>query len=186
MDTSPTANDSTVRAAMSHEPRITITSIFQTLRPCLRCNTEFYPPKRPDRLILDYCSSQCEREAGLRAMKRGYEDRPRPRTVQRTRAGAPDRSYGPQIRPGIVRSTFARNTIHHRMLARLTQADLALRIGVSKRAVETWETDRANPSPQHLAAMADLFSQTSGQRVTMDDLWRSVPVTGAERVEVSA
>jgi DNA-binding XRE family transcriptional regulator len=169
--------------AQSAEQRIKITSIFQTLRPCLRCNAEFYPPKRPDRLILDYCSPQCERESGLRAMKRGYEDRPR--TVQRTRAGAPDRSYGPQARPGIVRSTFARNTIHHRMLARLTQADLALKIGVSTRAVQTWEIDRASPSPQHLAAMADLFSQTSGQRVTMDDLWRSVPVTGVERVEAA-
>lgn len=158
---------------------IKIVSIFQTLRPCLKCGTEFYPPKRPDRLILDYCSPTCEKAAGLRPMKRCYSA---PAPIAR-RTGRPDRSYGPQPRPDIPRTALAAQMIRHRVAARITQRGVGLAIGVAQSTVANWESDHASPSPQHLAAMADLFTRTSGQRVTMDDLWRGDARDGARRGE---
>lgn len=143
---------------------VTITSVFKTLRPCLSCGVEFLPPKRPDRLVLDYCSAACERRAGLRPMRRTYAD-PAPST-----RAARGRTVGKPVRltrrvVPIVRSAFADRLIEHRMRLELTQPAVARRIGVSAHAVARWECDEVSPGVRALAALADLFG------VSMDALW---------------
>ncbi len=46
--------------------------------------------------------------------------------------------------------------------ANLTQAELALRLGVSFRAIQSWETGRRKPRAEHRRALAAFFN-TDGQ-----------------------
>lgn len=139
--------------------RIQITSIFQTLRPCLRCGAEFYPPKRADRLILDYCSPSCEKGAGLRPMRR------EPTPIRQRRTDTRPRRLR-QSRTDIVRSGFAMRLIEHRLRMGMSQRALAIRLGIHYNLVNFWETDRHDPSVRNLQKLADLFG------VSMDMLWR--------------
>lgn len=56
------------------------------------------------------------------------------------------------------------NLTRLRKLSRLTQAELAERVGVSRQAVAKWESGETSPDIQSCAAMAALFD------VTVDDL----------------
>jgi transcriptional regulator with XRE-family HTH domain len=46
-----------------------------------------------------------------------------------------------------------------RVDANLTQKDLAKRLGVSMRAIQTWESGDRRPLPQHRRALAEFFSE---------------------------
>lgn len=64
------------------------------------------------------------------------------------------------------RSRLGTSLIRHRIAADLTQRQLAARIGVSWRCVQSWETDRAWPSVHKFALAAEALG------TTMDALWR--------------
>jgi DNA-binding XRE family transcriptional regulator len=174
----------TGREVLTPEPaapeRIKITSIFQTLRPCLKCGVEFYPPKRPDRRIADRCSYECEVAAGLRAAERCY----------RKDGDIATTAPAPKIQPHVtivprsrlravrnvrtVRSRFGANLRNLRRARDWTQQDLADRIDVVRESVRRWELDQGDPSAAHVHRLARLFD------VSMDDLWTGSPITHAE------
>ena len=71
--------------------------------------------------------------------------------------------YGIGVRE--ERSHLGASLIRHRIAANLSQRELAARIGVSCRCIQTWETDRAWPT-LHKVALAAKALGTS-----MDALW---------------
>jgi DNA-binding XRE family transcriptional regulator len=164
----------------------TVTSVFRTLRPCVTCGTEFYPPKRPDRRIADHCGERCESAAGLRAAERCYRtagsvasvtapSAPRPRitVVARPRLRAVR-----EIRT--VRSRFGANIRTLRRANGWTQQEVADRLDVVRESVRRWELDQGDPSAAHVHRLARLFG------VSMDDLWSGTVAAGTRTRNIAA
>ena len=61
---------------------------------------------------------------------------------------------------------LARNLQYLRKRDKITQEDLADRLGVSRQSVSKWETDEAYPETEKLLALCELFA------VSLDDLMR--------------
>ena len=59
-----------------------------------------------------------------------------------------------------------------RALNRMTQAELAQRVGYSQQAVARWETNRSTPDPNTLIRLAHIFG------VTVDELVGNAPHEG--------
>lgn len=147
-----------------------IQSIYKTLRPCLKCGTEFYPPKLGPGVILDYCSPPCEVAVGLRPMKREVPASTPPAPPPVLIAGRPGRNLGipyrVPLRNGGPRSGFAQRLVNARLAAGWTQKEVARRMSISWRSVNNWEMDKSTPSSENLAALATLFC------CSMDSLWK--------------
>lgn len=71
---------------------------------------------------------------------------------------------------------FANNLHYLRKRDKVTQEDLAERLGVSRQSVSKWETGEAYPETDKLIALCDIFG------VSLDDMMRS-DMTGTENEE---
>lgn len=88
------------------------------------------------------------------------------------------RKLGPyRPRPMFARSAFGARLLSLRLRHGLTQAELAERIGLPRRAVVDWERDRADPSAAALGRLAGVL------RTTMDALWLGVDAPRRLRLE---
>lgn len=67
---------------------------------------------------------------------------------------------------------------------KLTQEDVATKIGVDKTAVSHWENGVARPDVQHLPALAELFETTISALVAGED--GSLGVLSAALIEARA
>lgn len=75
---------------------------------------------------------------------------------------------------------LARNLQYLRKRDKITQEDLADRLGVSRQSVSKWETDEAYPETEKLLALCDLFA------VSLDDLMRRDLTQADEAAEEQA
>jgi DNA-binding XRE family transcriptional regulator len=89
-------------------------------------------------------------------------------------------------RSGVVDETFPQRLRRLRAARRLTQMDLADRVGACDKSISLWELGKRTPGADTLALMARTFG------VTMDYRWfgpkkkPAVPVGAVAREEVSA
>jgi excisionase family DNA binding protein len=60
---------------------------------------------------------------------------------------------------------------HQRLLAGLTQRQLAERLGVALGTVRYWENGRRRPRPHHQQRLARLLAASAPLDATPDDLW---------------
>lgn len=156
-----------------------IASVFQTLRPCQKCGVDFYPPKRPDRRVADYCGYDCERKAGVPGPVAFYRKGSTPASLDRVavfepririiqRAAAKQRVQKPGRSRDVVRSRFGANLIRLRTDRGFTQTGLARAAGIGVNLINWYENDRVEPSAGKLQRIADTLG------VSMGYLWTGV------------
>ena len=81
---------------------------------------------------------------------------------------------------GDKKMSLGRFISNKRILMRLTQDELAEKIGVSKSAIAKWETDRGIPDRDNLKRLSEVM------RVSVDDLHRIIRLKDTEDVDLKA
>ena len=77
------------------------------------------------------------------------------------------------------KSSLGRFISARRKFLRLTQEELAEKIGVSKSAIAKWETERGFPDRDNLGRLADVLG------VSVDDLHRIIRNTSSDDIDQS-
>lgn len=100
------------------------------------------------------------------------------------RPPVPQQRTSPEQTPDLAATTGAGERIRAARLARaMTQADLALAVGVSRSAVAQWETDRAGQVRANLVGIAEALGVSVGHLVVGPvgaSLPEAAPVDSAE------
>lgn len=158
---------------------VSVGSVFETLRPCLVCGTEFYPPRNEKRIIQDHCSEECRRKIARRSLhaiaeSARVERPPRDNTViavpatrkpTRTRVPRGPRAQPERrLRPEAV-TPLGRRITTLRMRHGWRQIDLATKVGVHENSIAGWELGRGEPTLSMFVALAKALG------VSLDGLW---------------